>query len=152
MNKEDIKKALECCISKEYGMCKRCPNYDYKHEDCIDDVKRQALELITKQGRTIKNLNGLIDYADKEIRSLEIDKRELATALKQSEDNYSRAFERLKAQQREIEQLKAENKQAKIDVLMELKEKYGFYLCYSWNYDVKSLNEMVDEMIEEMKK
>lgn len=88
------------------------------------------------------------------------------------------ALELIIKQEQEIEQLKAKNKvlgdgvekafingftdgrkvvdlekkQAKIDVLMELKDKYGFYSCYSWNNDVKSLNEIVDEMIERLKK
>lgn len=46
--------------------------------------------------------------AEREMLSSE--NKELENALKQSEDNYSRAFQRLKAQQREIEQLKAEKK------------------------------------------
>nr|DAI57301.1 MAG TPA: Cytochrome C biogenesis protein [Caudoviricetes sp.] len=41
-------------------------------------------------------------------------------------------------------------KQAKIDVLNELKKKYGFYSCYSWNCDTKSLNEIIDEFIKEV--
>lgn len=41
-------------------------------------------------------------------------------------------------------------KQAKIDVLNKLKKKYGFYSCYSWNCDVKSLNTIIDELIKEI--
>lgn len=41
-------------------------------------------------------------------------------------------------------------KQAKIDVLNELKKKYGFYSCYSWNCDTKLLNEIIDEFIKEV--
>ena len=43
-------------------------------------------------------------------------------SIEQYKNNYDNAFERLKAQEREIEQLKAEKKQAKIDVLNELKK------------------------------
>lgn len=43
-----------------------------------------------------------------------------------------------------------EIKQAKIDVLNKLKKKYGFYSCYSWNCDTKSLNEIIDELIKEV--
>ena len=70
---------------------------------------------------------------------------------------------------RKIDDLKAENKQLKtecallddelriarqdtVNVLNELKKKYGFYSCYSWNCDVKSLNEIIDEMIKELTK
>lgn len=92
--------------------------------------------------------------------------------------DYRNAFERLKSQQQEIDGLKAENEkltkvvlskvydfvnkiieetntrldienQAKIDVLNELKEKYGFYSCYSFKNDVKSLSEIIDELLKE---
>lgn len=59
--------------------------------------------------------------AEREMLSSE--NKELENALKQSEDNYSRAFQRLKAQQREIEQLKAEKKQAQLDVLKRLRSR-----------------------------
>ena len=41
-------------------------------------------------------------------------------------------------------------KKAQIDVLNKLKEKYGFYSCYSWNCDTKSLSEIIDELIKEI--
>lgn len=41
--------------------------------------------------------------------------------------------------------------QAKINVLNELKEKYGFYSCYSWHCDTKSLNEIIDELVKEIR-
>lgn len=30
-----------------------------------------------------------------------------------------------------------------------VKEKYGFYSCYSWGDDVKSLNKIIDELLKE---
>lgn len=47
-------------------------------------------------------------------------------------------------------EIKQEVKQAQIDVLNELNKKYGFYSCYSWNCDVKSLNTIIDEFIKEI--
>lgn len=41
-------------------------------------------------------------------------------------------------------------KQAQIDVLNELKEIYGYYSCYSWENDVRSLNVIIDEFIKEV--
>lgn len=41
-------------------------------------------------------------------------------------------------------------KKAQIDVLNKLKEKYGFYSCYSWHCDTKSLTEIIDELIKEI--
>lgn len=43
-------------------------------------------------------------------------------------------------------QVEKDIRRAKIDVLNELKKKYGFYSCYSWNCDVKSLNTIIDEL------
>lgn len=43
-------------------------------------------------------------------------------------------------------------KQAKIEVLNELKKEYGFYSCYSFKNDVKSLSEIIDELIKEYEK
>lgn len=42
-------------------------------------------------------------------------------------------------------------KQAQIDVLTELKKKYGFYICCSWCRATKLLGEIIDEFIEEIK-
>ena len=41
--------------------------------------------------------------------------------------------------------------QTKINVLVELKKKYGFYICCSWNRATKLLGEIIDEFIEEIK-
>lgn len=41
--------------------------------------------------------------------------------------------------------------QAKIDVLNRLKERYGFYSCCSWMCVVKSLTEIIDEFIKEIR-
>lgn len=70
--------------------------------------------------------------------------------------DYGNAFERLKAQEREIERLKEEKKQAKIDALNELKERIktaidtyfnldggGYYLAEDAIYDI-------DELIKEV--
>lgn len=46
--------------------------------------------------------------------------QELENALKQSEDNYSRAFERLKAQEREIERLKEETSNIRKEIAKEI--------------------------------
>lgn len=76
--------------------------------------------------------------------------QELENALKQSEDNYSRAFERLKAQEREIERLKAEVKQAQIDVLNKLKDSYGLYYLSAFGVKERMLADILNPMIEEV--
>ena len=60
----------------------------------------------------------------------------------------------LKDRDKAIEMLEGKQdtivKQAKIDVLNRLKERYGFYSCYSWGNDVRSLNVIIDELIKEV--
>ena len=66
-----------------------------------------------------------------------------------TELNSARKF---KSQCREIGELKAKIKQAQIDILTELKKKYGFYICCSWCRATKLLGEIIDEFIDEIKK
>lgn len=42
-------------------------------------------------------------------------------------------------------------KQAQIDILTDLKKKYGFYICCSWCSATKLLGEIIDEFIDEIK-
>lgn len=44
-----------------------------------------------------------------------------------------------------------DKRQAQIDVLNRLKERYGFYSCCSWMCVVKSLTEIIDEFIKEIR-
>ena len=76
----------------------------------------------------------------------------LRTTLGQCNTELNSALESLKSQCREIGKLRAEVKQAQIDVLEELKKKYGFYICCSWCRATKLLGEIIDEFIEEIKK
>lgn len=86
------------------------------------------------------------------------------TTLCENPDEYAQDWK--KQLVAEIKQLKAENRQLKtecallddelriarqntIDVLNELKEKYGFYSCYSWHCDTKLLSEIIDELLKE---
>lgn len=52
----------------------------------------------------------------------------------------------------ELGELEDKVKQAKIDVLTELKKKHGFYICCSWCRATKLLGEIIDEFIEGIKK
>lgn len=114
------------------------------------------------------------------IEQYRAENKELENALKQSEDNYSRAFERLKAQEREIERLrttlgqcntelnsaleslksqcreigalKAGTKQAQIDVLNKVKDSYGLYYLSAFGVKERMLADILNPMIEELKK
>lgn len=50
MNKDEIKKALECC--EKYAYCKDCPCYTY----CDHELHKDALNLITEQETEIGQL------------------------------------------------------------------------------------------------
>lgn len=94
--------------------------------------------------------------AEREMLSSE--NKELENALKQSEDNYSRAFQRLKAQQREIEQLKVEKKQAQLDVLNKLRSRIADKesLIQSYIADgcltIEDMYTEIDELVTELNK
>ena len=87
-------------------------------------------------------------YGDVSEYKAEIER--LRTTLGQCNTELNSALESLKSQCREIGKLKAEVKQAKIDVLDELKRKYGFYTCCSWHRETKLLAEIIDKFIEEI--
>ena len=75
----------------------------------------------------------------------------LRATLKQCNTELNSALESLKSQCREIGELKAGVKQAQIDVLNKLKEKYGFYICCTWTHATKLLGEIIDEFIDKIK-
>lgn len=94
--------------------------------------------------------------AEREMLSSE--NKELENALKQSEDNYSRAFQRLKAQQREIERLKAEKKQAQLDVLKRLRSRVSDKEALIQSYiadgclTIEDMYTEIDELVTELNK
>lgn len=97
-----------------------------------------------------------------------IDKDEIKRALKMCEGNCFRvccpygdtinccgelkrdALNLITEQEQEIERLKVNINQAKIDVLNKLKRKYGFYICCSWCHETKLLGEIIDKFMEEI--
>ena len=137
MTKDEIKKGLECCITLKADSCKECP---YGNTDCSSDkLQRDALNLITEQEEHIKIQN---------------------QQLSNWEKNYTQSFERLKAQQREIDKLKADNKQAQIDVLNrvmtyinnKIENDYGD-MSDSVKYltvDIDDFDDFIDELIKEV--
>lgn len=127
MTKEDIKKALEFCAQDNYYFCGGCSYDDVRN--CNDKLKNDALNVIIEQER--------------EIGKLKEDNEVLKNDLINSEGNLNHITT-------EFERSKEEKKQAQIDVLNKLKEKYGFYSCYSWHCDTKSLNAIIDELIKEV--
>ena len=154
MTKDEIKKALECCSNPSINFCKDCPYNNNGEFSCCDgEMCKDALNLITEQEQEIERLRTTLGQCNTELNS---------------------ALESLKSQCREIGELKAENeeltkvvsskvydlidnakemadareaweKQAKIDVLNELKAK-----SYVNDYCREVVEvEKIDELIKE---
>lgn len=142
---------------------------EIKQNEQIDEIKNMLLayqplidiqydvfgviaEALVKSGFS----NNSDHIAEREMLSSE--NKELENALKQSEDNYSRAFQRLKAQQREIEQLKAEKKQAQLDVLRRLRSRVSDREALIQSYiadgclTIEDMYTEIDELVTELNK
>lgn len=62
MNKDEIKKALECCSIPSINFCKDCPYNNNGEFSCCDgEMCKDALNLITEQEQEIDRLKD--DYA-----------------------------------------------------------------------------------------
>lgn len=128
MNKDDIKKALEVCTDC-YSTCDDCPYDDVGN--CGDTLKTDACELIVEQENEIERLK----------------------------DDYAKLQEQfIKYQTASDKEIKAQIKQAQIDVLNELKERIKTAIDTYFNLDgggyylAEDAIDDIDELIEEVEK
>lgn len=119
MNIDDIEKGLECCVGGEVGEgCRKCP-YLFNHNGCNDALCKDTLNLITEQEKKIDQLT-------------EERNRYAATLAK-----YQMASDK---------EIRAQIKQAKIDVLNRLKS----LSIYDDNYlDGYVFIDDIDKLLEE---
>lgn len=103
MTKDEIKKALECCTNTD--SCVECP---YHIAECNNRLCEDALDLIKEQESECEYRKKQYDNQLAENTQLHIE--------------YDKAFQRLEAQQQEVERLKAENEQLEEDIDMMIKE------------------------------
>lgn len=101
----------------------------------FNDESRKVQSHINRHKAEIERLKDEIIYLERKIAIRD-------NALKDRD----KAIEMLEGKQDTIV------KQAKIDILTELKKKYGFYICCSWCRATKLLGEIIDEFIDEIKK
>ena len=90
LDREKIEKGLQCCTAPTSD-CDNCP---YKGNDilnCFDNVKRDALDLITEQSTEIEQLRVRHASLDKQIRKKA--RRQFAEKLK---SYYNKNFNSLK--------------------------------------------------------
>lgn len=127
MNNDDIKKALSTCVEIS---CEGCPYIGHNPMtcgySCSDKLKTDALNLIIEQENEIEKLKN-------EFKQLETNAEILARGVRDmNHENY---------------ELTEKIKQAKIDVLNELKEK-----CKFDGHTVAVYKNDIEEMIKELKK
>lgn len=123
MTKDEIKKALEICTKDED--CEKCPYASY---GCTRKLRKDSFSLIIEQENEIERLRTTLGQCNTELNS---------------------ALESLKSQCREIGKLKAEVKQAKIDVLNKLKEEMGDVKVSMWA--ASQIDELIKEVENEQK-
>lgn len=126
MTKDEIKKGLECCCNRDFKTA--CRNCSYLTcPGCNDTLCKDALNLITEQ--------------EKEIDALKAENEELTKVVS------SKVYDLIDNAKEIADAREAWEKQAKIDVLKELKEK-----CKFDGHTVAVYKNDIDEMIEELKK
>ena len=126
MTKDDIKKALECCSNSRVSYCNNCPYNNNGEFSCCDgEMCKDALNLITEQ--------------EQEIDRLKAENEELTKVVS------SKVYDLIDNTKEIADAREAWEKQAKIDVLTELKKK-----TYVNDYcrEVVEL-EKIDELIKE---
>ena len=126
MTKDEIKKALKCCLEISYNSCKDCPYANDGNFSCVGGkMCKDALTLITEQ--------------EQEIEKLKAENKELTKVVS------SKVYDLIDNAKEIADAREAWEKQAKIDVLNELKAK-----SYVNDYcrEVVEL-EKIDELIKE---
>lgn len=102
MTKDEIKKGLECCCNRDFKTaCRNCPYLTCP--GCNDTLCKDALNLITEQ--------------EKEIDALKAENEELTKVVS------SKVYDLIDNAKEIADAREAWEKQAKIDVLNELKDK-----------------------------
>ena len=132
MNKYDIKKALKFCADS--NDCDDCP-YDVVRS-CSDRLKLDARELIAEQEKEIERLKD--DYAKLQELFAQYQMASDKEIIAQKKEAEKRFENNMKAV------LEIEKKQAKIDVLNELKNRLVVYY--------PSVISEIDELIKEYEK
>ena len=125
MNKDAIKKALVYCAGDSIDDCKACPYADNGPFACSISMYKDACALITEQEKEIERLKD--DYAK----------------LQELFAQYQMASDK---------EIRAQIKQAKIDVLYELKEKRTTVFIDIDKVDEAVFIDDIDELLKEYKK
>ena len=138
MNKDDIKKGLECCSNPSINSCKDCPYNNNGEFSCCDgEMCKDALNLITEQEKKIERLKD--ENKENCWKCIE--------AKRVTEEDYAKLQEEFANYQiASDKEMIAQVKQAKIDVLNRLKS----LSIYDDNYlDGYVFIDDIDKLLEE---
>lgn len=129
MTKDEIKKGLECCCNRDFKTA--CRNCSYLTcPGCNDTLCKDALNLITEQ--------------EKEIDALRAENEELTKVVS------SKVYDLIDNAKEIADAREAWERQAKIDVLNELKDGYGLYYLSVLGVKERMLAYILNPMIEEI--
>ena len=135
MNKDKIKKALEYCAGDSIDDCKACPYANNGPFACSISMYKDALTLITEQEEEIERLKD--DYAKLQELFAQYQMasdKEIIAQKKEAEKRFENNMKSV---------LEIEKKQAKIDVLNELRNRLVVYH--------PNVISEIDELIKEIK-
>ena len=138
MNKDDIKKGLECCSNPRLSSCNNCPYNNNGEFSCRDgEMCKDALNLITEQEKKIERLKD--ENKENCWKCIE--------AKRVTEEDYAKLQELFANYQiASDKEMIAQVKQAKIDVLNRLKS----LSIYDDNYlDGYVFIDDIDKLLEE---
>ena len=138
MNKDDIKKGLECCSNPRLSSCNNCPYNNNGEFSCRDgEMCKDALNLITEQEKKIERLKD--ENKENCWKCIE--------AKRVTEEDYAKLQEEFANYQiASDKEMIAQVKQAKIDVLNRLKS----LSIYDDNYlDGYVFIDDIDKLLEE---
>ena len=146
MNKDAIKKALEYCAGDSIADCKACPYANNGPFACSISMYKDALTLITEQENEI-------EYRKKQYDNQVSENTRLYIEYDKLKDDYAKLQELFaQYQMASDKEIRAQIKQAKIDVLNELKEKRTTVFIDIDKVDEAVFIDDIDELLKEYKK
>ena len=146
MNKDAIKTALEYCAGDSIDDCKNCPYADNGPFACSISMYKDALTLITEQENEI-------EYRKKQYDNQVSENTRLYIEYDKLKDDYAKLQELFaQYQMASDKEIRAQIKQAKIDVLNELKEKRTTVFIDIDKVDEAVFIDDIDELLKEYKK
>ena len=140
MNKDDIKKALEYCCNGDFkNACRNCAYLTCP--GCNDTLCKDALDLITEQEQEI-------EYRKKQYDNQVSENTRLYIEYDKLKDDYAKLQELFaQYQMASDKEIRAQVKQAKIDVLNELKVKsYVNDYCREV-VEVEKIDQIIKEIV-----